>query len=171
MPIKDFQVGAPPTAANINRYFQQRAHVVRSTNKSITSTTTAQNDDQLFLQVQANTDYWLEAFLIYDGATGGDIKIGWSVPSGATLEWTSNGLTDGATSTADDLWRRRRSAAQDEICGALGAGTNAVAMPEGLLRVASTAGPLRLRWAQGASSATSTIVKSGSLLMVSRMVP
>ncbi|MFI9558881.1 hypothetical protein [Nonomuraea endophytica] len=170
MPIKDFQVGVPPSAADINRYFQQRAHVIKAADESITSSTTLQNDDHLFLTVSANTDYWVEAMIRYDGPTGGDLKIGWSVPTGATLEWTSNGLATAATSTADDLWRRRRTATTDEIVGAVGAGTDLLAMPEGLLRVGANAGTLRLRWAQGTSSATATRVFLRSLLMISRMV-
>ncbi|MEV4059734.1 hypothetical protein [Nonomuraea dietziae] len=171
MPIKNFEVGKPPTSADINRYFQQRAHVIKAADESIASTTTLQNDDHLFLSVAANTTYWVEAMLRYDGVTTGDLKIGWVVPAGATLEWTSNALIDGATGTADDLWRRRRTAAQDEICGAVGVGTDLLAMPEGLLRVGATAGTLRLRWAQGTSSATATRVLVRSLLMISRMVP
>lgn len=171
MPIKNFEVGKPPTSADINRYFQQRAHVIKAADESISSSTTLQNDDHLFLNVAANTDYWVEAMIRYDGSTGGDLKIGWSVPTGASFEWTSNGLATAATGTADDLWRRRRSAAQDEIVGAVGAGTDLLALPEGMLRVGATAGTLRLRWAQGASSATATRVFLRSLLMISRMVP
>ncbi|MEV0149115.1 MULTISPECIES: hypothetical protein [unclassified Nonomuraea] len=171
MPIKNFVVGSPPTSADINRYFQQRAHVIKPADESITSSITLQNDDHLVLSVSANTAYWVEAFIRYDGATTGDLRIGWSIPSGATLEWTSNGLADTATSTADDLWRRRRSATQDEICGAVGAGTDLLALPEGLLRVGATAGQIRLRWAQGTSSATATRVFQRSMLMISRMVP
>jgi hypothetical protein len=171
MPIKDFEVGKPPTAADINRYFQQRAHIVKPSDQSRSSNTSLADDSVLVLTVQPNTDYWLEAFVIYDAATAGNIKLGWTAPSGSTLEWTSNGLYDGASSTADNLWRRRLNLAASEICGGLGSGTNVVAMPEGLLRVGSTGGPFRLQWAQGSSSATATRVRAGSMLMLSRMVP
>ena len=41
--------------------------------------------DHLVLAVSANTDYWMEAFIVYDGANGGDINLAWSVPAGSIM--------------------------------------------------------------------------------------
>lgn len=171
MPIKNFTVGQPPASADINRYFQQRAHVIKAADESISNTTTAQNDDHLFLPVAANTDYWVELFLRYDADSTADFRLGWSVPSGATMEWTSNGLSNAATGTADQLWRRRRDATMEEALGGVGSGTDVIALPEGLLRVGSNAGQIRVKWAQINSSATASRVFQRSMLMISRMVP
>lgn len=171
MPIKNFSVGQPPGSTDINRYFQQRAHVIKAADESVTSSTTAQNDDHLFLSVAANTDYWVELFLRYDADSAADLRLGWSVPSGATMEWTSNGLSNAATGTADQLWRRRRDATMEEALGGVGSGTDLIALPEGLLRIGGTGGTLRVKWAQISSSATATRVFQRSMLMISRMVP
>jgi hypothetical protein len=169
MPITDFVAGQVLTAATLNRYLMQQAHVVKTVNESVTSSTTPQNDDHLFLNVSANTDYWVQSFLIYNGSTAGDIQIGWSVPTGSTYDWVSDGLTTAATTTTDEVSRTAQNATSLPNLGAAGAGVNCTASTKGLLRVGSSSGVLRLRWSQGTASATATLITINSFLMARRL--
>lgn len=172
MPIKDFIVGDPESvnATELNRYLLQQQHVIKPSTESVTSSTTQQNDDHLFLSVTANTTYWVQAMIIYDGATGGDIKFRWTAPSGATMSWVDDGLDSAAATATDDVSRARQSISSEPVRAAVGAGSSVVAIPKGVLVVGSTSGTFRLQWAQGASSSTATRVLASSILMMRRMV-
>jgi hypothetical protein len=170
--LKTWSAGDILTASDINAHPVQQTWVVKSADESVTSTTTVQNDDHLVLPVLASTRYWLEAFLIYDGAVGGDIKLGWSFPSGATMRWYGGGMADSAT--VDN------NAATNQFCSAINQtmpfGCFATANPDavhirGNLLVASTAGNMQLQWAQLTSSGTATKIYAESLLRLTRLVP
>lgn len=169
MPITDFRPGQKPTGAELNRFLMQQAHVIKAANESVTSSTTPQTDDHLVLQVTANTDYWVQAFIIYNGATAGDLQIGWGAPTGATFDWVSDGLSVAATTTTDEVSRTAQGVSNLPNVGAAGSGVLCVVAPKGLLRVGSNSGQLRLRWAQGTSSGTATQVMANSFLMARRL--
>lgn len=170
MPIKNFTGGiiADVAGPELNRYLIQSAHVIKASNQSITSSTTLQNDSQLLLQVSANTDYWMMALLLYQGATAGDLKIGFSGPSGATLNYVTDGLGVSATGNADQISRAMFTIGSGPSIGAIDA-ADSVAIPKGLLRIGSSGGTFRFRFAQVTSNATSTTIKSGSMLMIRRL--
>ncbi|WP_068925048.1 hypothetical protein [Planobispora rosea] len=169
MPITDFVAGQTPNAADLNRYLMQQAHVIKPGIESVTSSTTLQNDDHLFLNVSANTDYWVQAFIIYNGATGGDLQIGWSAPTGSTFDWVSDGLSTAATTSTDEVSRTAQGVTNAPSVGAVGSGNNCTVSPKGLLRVGANSGTLRLRWAQSVSSGTATQVTTNSFLMARRL--
>lgn len=84
-------------AADVNRYWVQGLHVFKAADETVTNSATVQNDDHLVLAVAANTDYWMECQVVYNAPTANDMKLGWTVPAGATFEWSNNGLALGAT--------------------------------------------------------------------------
>jgi hypothetical protein len=144
--------------------------VEKLADESRASSTTMTNDSELLLAVEANAVYRLIGYIIYSqnlaaGASAG-ITIGWSGPSGATLQWTSGGTSGPTATTTQDV--TQNSIAQTRQLPA-NLGTNMVGMPIGTLTTSSTAGNLRLQWAQVASSATATIVRAGSWLELRRM--
>ncbi|MES4891417.1 hypothetical protein [Streptomyces sp. NPDC096012] len=84
-------VGALPSSGgtvsgNLNVTGVGRTLFVRKTSdQSVTSSTTLANDSQLLLPVVANATYTLFLMCIFSGGTTGDIKFDWTVPSGTAL--------------------------------------------------------------------------------------
>jgi hypothetical protein len=114
------------------------------------STTTVTVDPHLALTVVPGI-YKLDAFLMYDGDAAADMNS-----SGAAFaslpRWGA--LSDITTSTLN--------------VGTIGANTIVVCRPVGTV-VVTTAGTFALQWAQGASSATSTILRGQSTLELRRI--
>jgi len=169
MPIKDFQVGAPLTAADLNTYLLQQSHVIKLADESVTSSTTLQNDDHLVLPVTANTRYWVQAMIIYTGGSNGDLRYTFTGPTGASFDWVGDHLGEGVDSTTGIISRTVQSIGASNVIAGAVTGATQVALPKGILIVGSSSGTLRLRWAQGTSSSTPTTVKAGSILMARRI--
>lgn len=148
-------------------------YVVRKTsNETVTSSTALQNDNELLAAVLANTLYRVDMFVIYDGATTGDIKLGFTAPAGATFDWTATAFDPaiGAGALIGSVKLSHSTIASAEPAGAVGtgAGNRSVARIAGWLLVAGTAGTFQFQWAQNASDATATTVLAGSVLEITR---
>ena len=143
--------------------------VAKAADESVTSSTTLQDDDELFFTVAANAVYEVGGFLRYLGVAGvGIFKVGWSGPASATFDWLPSGLIDTDTAnTADHMWGGYKAIGDSNTFGGSGS-TAVVARPYGRL-VTSTAGTFKLRWAQGTSSGTATTLKAQSYLIYRRI--
>jgi hypothetical protein len=149
---------------------QQPITVVRKTaDETVTSSITVQDDDQLVVSVAANGIYLMDAFLLYDGDTAGDLRVTFTGPTGALMDWTVNGASASQTGGTGSIKLARQPLGVEDTVGASGAGVKAVALPRGLLTVGSTAGSLTLRWAQATSSATATTLFANSWLRVTKI--
>ncbi len=171
MPFKQFADGETLTYDVVNRYFVQQTSVIKSADETVTSSTTLQNDDHLSVAVLANSQYFVEFFIIYDAIQAADIKIGWTGPSGATFDWTHGGLALSATSTSGSVSRLYRALGDIGTIGGPSAssGTNAIIPGEGRLVTSGNSGNLQFQWAQNTSSATGAVVKTNSVLIVQRL--
>jgi hypothetical protein len=150
-----------------NRGFADKAYVRKTADESVTSSTTIQDDDHLFVSVAASVTYEVLVFVLYEGATTGDMTIGFSGPAGATFDWAPGGQrNDNATIQVD-----RGLISTTKIVGTSGTGAanHAVAMIHGILIVGTTAGTFRFRFAQGTSDATATTVLTGSYMRLKRI--
>ena len=121
--------------------------------------------------VAANTWYKMECLLIFDGngtgSGGSDFKVGFTGPSGATLDWHGNGLHTSAT--AGDFGqpqRRYRTIAQVETFGTTAIGSKVTAAPFGFLKVGATAGTFQVQASQGTSTAANTTLFDESELIL-----
>lgn len=140
----------------------------KTATESLTSNITLQNDDQLFLAVDANAVYELRAVVKYDGAAGGDLKIGWSAPSGATLDYVANALDTAANLyTGDQVFVG--DIAATPVFGAVTSGTPIGLHMQGLFVTSATTGTLQFRWAQGSTNGIATRVFSNSYLLLRRV--
>jgi hypothetical protein len=130
--------------------------------KTITSSTTLEPDNHLFLPVEANTIYFLDSYLAYSGAAdpAGGIKIDWTGPAGFSIDWANFGVNQGALTSYDAV---QQTAAGTRNLGTNGA-TPMTARPAGTIIVAGTPGTLTLRWAQGVSNATGTTLGANSVI-------
>lgn len=143
--------------------------VPKEATEPLSASTTMQNDDELFASVAASATYAVMLHLFHDADVTGDIKIGWSGPTGATMNWGAVvahvNETSSGTVTAVSMQTRLISETQD-IGG--GASTGTYSVVHGTLITSTTAGTLNFQWAQRVSSATATNVRAGSMLILHR---
>jgi hypothetical protein len=141
---------------------------VKTTDKSVTSSTTLSDDAQLTLPVLASTTYLLQAFLIVSGALAGDAKMGLTVPAGATYQLAPFTLANTATATSGSL---ETAITTTTVSIGIGAATPAKAgvVVTGTLVVAGTAGTCAVSFAQLASSGTASVLGAGSWLQLTRV--
>lgn len=141
---------------------------LKTSTESVTSSTTLQNDDQLVLPMSANSKYLIEGFWLYDGATAGDMKVAFTVPSGASLNWAAFGPTSGVSVSSYNAFASTTSGGTLAIaCN--GTGSVMCMQPKGYVATSSTSGNLQLQWAQVASSGTATRIFLGSWLKLTRV--
>jgi Hemagglutinin repeat len=141
--------------------------VIKGADETVTSSTTLQNDDALFLPVIANATYLFKCYLNFEGGTGGssDIKWQWGVPASATLRY--DGVyqrSDGTNIVGSTFIGTQTVAGRTQ-----GAATLCGAIMDGTLVMAGTAGNIQLQWAQNTSSGTGTIVHAQSYLALWRI--
>ncbi|MCX5234453.1 hypothetical protein OG824_04290 [Streptomyces prunicolor] len=129
--------------------------VRKTSDQSKTSTTTLGNDTQLLLPVVANATYSLFLLCIFSGGTTGDIKFDWTVPSGTVLRWADQTGASGLNTDVD-------------VYSAPGGTTQVAFQVWATVVTSSTAGNVQFRWAQNATDATATIVRTNSMLQLTR---
>ncbi|MFJ5967877.1 hypothetical protein [Streptomyces sp. NPDC093060] len=155
----------------------------KTADTSITASTTPVADPHITFNVEAGAVYTWVGWVKYDGATGGDILLTFTAPSGALGEWAGHGAgitVIGAQSTptletdtvrTNGYMQRTESndVTQSRSFGALGVGNALTVFLKGTLRVASTAGTFALSWAQNASNATATTLYTDSYISLQRI--
>jgi hypothetical protein len=144
--------------------------VRKTADEAVTSSNTLQDDDHLTVAVAANATYTFEAFIIYDAATTGDIKVALTAPASSVINYGGAGpATNATTGTASGSWLEASASGTSIGFGGLGVGTKTSIMVRGLLRTAGTAGSLTLQWAQNPSDVTATTVYTDSFLFARRV--
>jgi hypothetical protein len=125
----------------------------KTSDESVTSSTTLQSDDALNPTIAASQVLALEWVLHINGAAAGGVKVALNVPASATGTW---GVVGEANANLTDV----------TDTGALTLtlpGTNAkLYVLRALIVNGANAGAVTLRWAQNASDPTATTVKAGS---------
>lgn len=181
MPFRDFVNGSRLDDTDVNRYWLQQAHIIKSVDEQVVNSATLQNDDELVLPLLANTDYWLECFIKYGAHQDMDLKINFSVPSGTTFDLVHNGLRTGHISTdpapvgsgIDTVSRAQfTQASSGGTPGGVGTSNAAtvVCPVEGRIIVGGTAGNIQMTWSQATALAGSgTIVRAGSCMILQRL--
>ncbi|MFZ3494631.1 hypothetical protein ACODT5_15630 [Streptomyces sp. 5.8] len=152
----------------------QPLYVEKSADQPVTSSTTNANDNALLVPVESFAKYILSGMLLYSARSDADIKIGWTVPSSATLDWIAHaqiqGGTTGIASSGIVVDRQIQGNTAFPLGGA--AAENATYMTatlSGRLVTSSAAGDLQLNWAQITSNATPSIMRAGSWLLLTRV--
>lgn len=151
---------------------------VKATDESVNSGgtgTTLHNDAALAVSLRANTLYWLDLALIATEAAGTsiDLKVGWTFPTGCRLDLVIVAPHVNWVATAGSALEVEWAAWQNITTSpspTVTFGTSNAAFfsyhVRGVVSVGSTAGTLRLQWAQGTASASNLTVKSGSSLVL-----
>jgi hypothetical protein len=113
--------------------------------------------------------YELAVHLIYEADAAADFRIGFSGPPGATLSWGVSGLGTSVGAGTGIIDRNARTMGATAIAGGNGIGVPLYAHVTGILATTAAAGVLRFRWAQGTPSATGTVRKSGSHMILRQL--
>jgi hypothetical protein len=122
----------------------------------------------LRLAPYARLRFLLDGFA--DGDSTADLKYGWSVPAGASMNWFSDDYvaTVAASALSAAVGRAALTEAQSRTTGLVGTGGASSPLgvrAAGIVTNGATAGVLQLRAAQGAVQAgLPTILKAGTLL-------
>lgn len=179
MPFKQWSDGEILTEADLDKYLIQQVSAIKEADESVASSTTVQNDNELFVPLLANSRYYIEYFIVYSALEAADLKIAWSVPSGASMDWTHGGLAGGHPTGGTDntaLGRISRNALTETSEGWIGAAQDSgsaviqcVVPGEGHVTTGATAGNLQFRFAQWTSNATASIVYANSLIIAQKL--
>ncbi len=156
-------VAPPISAPNLNNLETQyesivadymlAISVVKTSDETVTSNITLQNDDELLLPVVANKRYgWLAGIQRGGHATVAN-KITWVVPAGATGQWGAVG--QGWSDKSEDYATSANSAIST---------TDSMNLMMGTIDTAATPGNLQFQFAQAVSNGTPVTIKAGSWL-------
>lgn len=159
--------GVQLTAAVLNEAF---GRVVRKTaTESVTSSTTLQNDNELFLSYVANASYILDGYIMYDGAASpaGDLKIVFNVGGDVSYFQMTNFAVNSNALTSYNVVTEGANGTGRSI------GTNLTTtmslQPRGTMNTGPTGGTMQLQWAQVASNVTATRILANSWLRLTRI--
>lgn len=149
--------------------------VVKGTNEEVSSSTTFQNDDELFVALPASSRWHVRLKAMWDsnGSATPDIKSDWTIPADATLvslrwvEGPSSGSAD-----RDDT-NIRQGVHSNSTSVPYGSGETVadrwINIKEEFIIDIVTAGTVQWRWAQNVSNATATEIRSGSYIRAERI--
>lgn len=160
------------TTVSVEPTFASRAlasHIAAASNSTVASDATINADAELMLAVETNSVYELAVHLLYEAAAAADIRIGFSGPAGAVLNWGVSGLGSSVAAGTGIIDRNARNMAATALAGGNGIGVPLYAHVTGVLLTSSTSGLLRFQWSQGTSSATGTVRKAGSHMILRRL--
>ncbi|MBL8000104.1 MAG: hypothetical protein JNL32_15895, partial [Candidatus Kapabacteria bacterium] len=135
--------------------------VRKTSDESVTNSTSLQNDDDLDFSIGANQTWEVEVMMrVYGG--NGDIKFALTLPAGASMWVSACGDENGS---ADDYLEMTVSGTGYAFnpSGPWNLSTTgSLVHLKGVVVTGGTAGTVQLRWAQNVSDGTATVVKSMS---------
>jgi hypothetical protein len=150
--------------------------VRKTSNESVTNSTTPQADDHLYATLPANSIWEVEILLRTQSAGGdgnnGGIKVQLNAPTGTSMQVYVEIKKGGSGSDINHHWQYgwitapNTSVGYDPIPGTTQ--TGAVKL-KGLVIVGSTGGTLQLYWAQNAVNGNATTVYANSYMKLTRI--
>jgi hypothetical protein len=153
-----FSAGQKLTATALQRVVPLAAY--KAADEIVNNSTTFQNDDDLFLSLEANAVYLGELHLLYNTGSTPDLKYQFTKPASCTLaDWSFIGY-----STAGALVYGFGG----EAISIGGTGAKLTADAWGLITTTS-AGVLQLQWAQNTLNASDSTLMAGSYLLCQRL--
>jgi hypothetical protein len=138
--------------------------IKKLTDQTVTNSTTLVDDDDLKFYLLEGNSYFFECLIEFTSGASEDIKLAFTVPSGALLRWGPiNGIKLDTSSTIVYQEQETTSGAAVSF-GYSGSGAREQIVIKGYVECsAGENGLLRLQWAQNTASAIqSTTVRAGS---------
>jgi len=140
---------------------------VKTADETVNNSITYQNDDHLFISLEANSIYQLELFMmISQGGITAAIKADFTVPTGTTIEQT---ITRNENNNSTFYWTHSEDLRIEWQNGCRLLGADNVIISRGAVFTLGTAGNLVLRWAQNTADLTDTKVTKGSYLKLTKV--
>ncbi|MQY07749.1 hypothetical protein [Actinomadura macrotermitis] len=153
------------------RWLEQGALLARkSADQTVTNSTTVVDDSDLVLTLPPGGLYELSGMLIYSAHMDADLKIMWSGPANATLDWSCRALHSASDGVDGLQFVDRQTITSMPGLGG-GAANNTVVLTGTLHGLLSSGdgGTLRLRWAQRVANATGSILRASSYVLLRRV--
>lgn len=147
------------------RHAANAVAVAKTTTTSISNSTVLTDDPELGFAVEPNSAYTFDFTVFYTSGSVADIKFSFSVPSGSSGRVLFFGLRLAASSQVDVGMEPRDTIVGDGeavAAGGLGESTTTTAQISGTVFTGSSAGNVRLRWAQNSATSATTQVLRGS---------
>lgn len=135
--------------------------VRKASDETVNNSATLQNDDDLAAGLAANDVMFFRAVLFYDSNATADIKITFTVPTGATIKWGPDAGSR-VTSTGSVSGSSIITASGSSL--AFGGISSGVMTVSGVVVNGATAGNLQLQWAQNTADASDSKILAGSFL-------
>jgi hypothetical protein len=141
-----------------------QTQVVRKTaNETVNNTSVLQNDDDLVLTLVANAVYEFTLRLHYNSGLTPDFKFGWVFPLSTTMIYAGV-----AADTAGGVVIPGGQI-QTTVPAICGAAADFTAFYTGFIYTSSTAGTIRLTWAQNTANLSNTTLNTGTYLKAVRV--
>ena len=139
--------------------------VRKTADETVNNSAILQNDDHLFMAVAANEVWAFECVVLFSSATTTpDLRVAFTVPTGATLAWAP-----APHSTAADAFTTSIVTTASGSSLVVGAGASArLLLIKGIVRNGATAGNLQFQWSQNSATAEDTKVLLDSYLLAHR---
>ena len=136
----------------------------KSADESVTSSTTLQDDNDFTFAIGASEIWVAELNLYIRGAgTGEDLKIGFTVPAGATMRYSAIGPSFGATGAEGDGRFQSHTTSGNVVLGVVASGTSDLsALVTCSVANGATPGNVVFQWAQFSSAANAVTLLAGS---------
>lgn len=155
-----FTVGERVLAAKLNTNLVPIRAIRKTADETVNNSAVLQSDDHLLFAIEASEVWAVQVFLIYQASAVADIKVAWSVPSGATGSHTSMFNAGGPVNT----WNATALGTALRQDGA-GVAVPVIAMLWATIVNSTTAGTVNLQWAQNSAEATNAQVLTNSWLL------
>lgn len=155
------------TAALLNPLVPLTA--LKTADESIASSTALQADNELTLALPASAQYTLDVMLFYTASASGELKLGFTFPSGCVVHLAGVGYVLSGSFTIDLTSQLSMTSGTTSLSYEGSGATTSVSL-RGTVLNGVTAGNLQLIWAQNTSNATATVVKAGSWLRLIRIL-
>lgn len=144
-------------------------YIKKTSDEGVASSTTMQNDDDFYIYFAYPGTYEINANILANGDTSGDIKIDWVEGGGINLIVGRRcvGPAASSTSNSDTTVRRSSHSLATDVTYGLNASYSVI--DEKFIVSTASTGTLQMRWAQNASSGTRTTVSSHSYVTVEKL--
>ncbi|MFD5975552.1 hypothetical protein [Streptomyces bacillaris] len=153
--------GTPPTGDTVG----VTRTVDKPSDEPVPASTTLQDDDHLTVPVTAGGRYAIAAMLAVDGDPAADLLLTIAAPPGSTGYWAPAAITLGVSDGTGSIRLTRYAPGASIGVGITAAGL--IVAPLGTITAGAT-GSITVQWAQNVTSATPTILRTGSWLRVTR---
>jgi hypothetical protein len=142
--------------------------VTKTTDQAISNSATLTDDTELKYPIQVSQKYYFDCYLDFTSEATIDIKIAFTIPSGASLRWSPvNGIKVDTTGTIVSQIQTTVSGTAVSF-GYIGAGSRQQLFLQGYVLCGTNAGNLQLQFAQDTAGVIApATIRTGSRLTVS----